>query len=71
LTAKVESTSHSDAWANVDVWIDHGFLKIHFEGPYTRGSLIYNSFNSFRHPERLQDGRRPGGLWFEGADPKR
>jgi hypothetical protein len=46
MKVQLESTSHKYAWVNVDVLIEGGQLRLNFQGPWSRGSLIYDKTTS-------------------------
>ena len=46
MKVRLESTSHKYAWVNVDVLIENGQLRLNFQGPWSRGSLIYDKTTS-------------------------
>jgi hypothetical protein len=40
--ARLESTANLNAWVEIDVLIDQGKARLNFQGPFSRGSLIYD-----------------------------
>jgi hypothetical protein len=46
MKVRLESTSHKYAWVDVDILIENGQLRLNFQGPWSRGSFIYNKTTS-------------------------
>jgi hypothetical protein len=45
ILARLESTSDVHSWANLDVFVENGLVRVNVNGPWSRGSLIYDEKN--------------------------
>ena len=43
---RLESTSDVHSWANVDAFVENGRVRVNVNGPWSRGSLIYDEKTS-------------------------
>ncbi len=46
LLVRLESTSDAHSWANLDAFVENGKVRVNVNGPWSRGSLIYDEKTS-------------------------
>jgi hypothetical protein len=46
LLVRLESTSDVHSWANLDVFVEKGCVRVNVSGPWSRGALIYDKKSS-------------------------